>query len=474
LTSDWPLVGLSAALLLVLLFAASALYGTIAGVAATGNLRAAPYGAALGSHLTFAAFGAKTAVSFGEKNGSNLALQFLPLPWAAVGGLAVGAALRFARARLPDDRRRRIAFGAKLAAAGGVALGIMAGLLDQGSRPGSGYRSTLNGGEVWFYATVLLWFWAWLWLRRDGFRLLPGLPERVRRPMQRIGEGAVTFVAMCGAFGVAGLVFALVVADSNHARIGLLFGFPVVGLSFGAAMADFALGGALGGFGVFFERAAGHTSLARFGLPPGSEAGAAPAWLFVVLLVAPAIVAVTVWRRLERARPAQEQEAVAIGAYTAVGFAGAAWLLAVVSRILVLAAIAPSRSRSGSASLLALLTGQGEGVGTLVAARPNPVSVLFLSLVWALAGGLGAAFVWATRHGARWHIAGAPPPSRAGTPPAGAPPPPPPSAAESAWLLPETPPTGVPPPPPPPPAQEAQAGGDEGSVPGEGEPGEKP
>src|SRR5882724_11228497 len=168
LTSDWPLVGLSTALLLALLFAASALYGTVVAVAASGSLRAAPYGAALGSHLAFAVFGAKTAVSFGERNGSNLVLQFLPLPGALAGGLAVGAALRFARSRLPEDRRRRIAFGAKLAAAGGVALGVTAGLLDQGSRQGSGYRSTLNGGEVWFYATVLIWFWAWLRLRREG------------------------------------------------------------------------------------------------------------------------------------------------------------------------------------------------------------------------------------------------------------------------------------------------------------------
>src|SRR4051794_1486286 len=78
-TKDWPLVGLGVAVMLALLFAASALYGTVVGVAATGKPGAAPYGAALGAHLAFAAFGVRTAVSFGTKNGSLLATQFLPL-----------------------------------------------------------------------------------------------------------------------------------------------------------------------------------------------------------------------------------------------------------------------------------------------------------------------------------------------------------------------------------------------------------
>jgi len=49
-----------------------ALYGLVAGVASSGKLGAASYGAALGSHLAFAAFGARIAVSFGTKNGSAL------------------------------------------------------------------------------------------------------------------------------------------------------------------------------------------------------------------------------------------------------------------------------------------------------------------------------------------------------------------------------------------------------------------
>jgi hypothetical protein len=423
--ADWPLVGLGVALMLALLYAASTLFGTVAAVAATGNVRTAPYGAVLGYHLAFAAFGARTAVSFGTKNGSNLVVGFLPLPWAVVGGLAVGAALRFARPRLPEDARRRKAYAGKLALAGGVALGITAGLLDQGSRAGSGYRSSLNGGEVWFYATVLICLWGLLWLRWEGYRLLPPVPADVRAALRPAAEGALAFVAVAAAFAVVGLAFALVVADRGGARVGLLFGVPVVGLSFGAAMADFALGGALGGLPAAFGfgSSSGPTSLAHFGLPPSADAGAAPAWLFVVLLVAPVAVAVTVWRRLERTRPGPEQEALAVGAWTAAGFAAAAWLLALVGRILLLAAVAPPGVRSASPPALALIGGRGVGVGALVVARPNPVSVLFLALVWGLAGGLGAAFLWAGRHGARWRVPGRaadqPPAGEGEPPPAG-------------------------------------------------------
>ena len=421
LTSDWPLAGLGVAVMVVLLFAASALYGAVTGVAASGDLRAAPYGAALGSHLAFAAFGARTAAGFGTKNASVLGLQFLALPWAVAGGLAMGAALRFARSRLPDERRRRIAFAVKLAVAGGVALGIIAGLLDQRSEAGSGYRSQLNGGEVWFYATVLGLLWGWFWLHRQGYRLVPALPAEYRPLARQAGEGAKTFVALAAAFAFVGLVFALVVVDRNGAQVGLLFAVPVAGLSFGAAMADFAMGAALG-LGTLFGQPAGHLSLVHYGLPPGPDAGAAPAWLFVVLLVAPAAVAFVVWRQLEHLRPAQEQEALAVGVATAAGFAATAWLLALVGRIAVVAAVVPPGTKGESTAGLALFRGQGPGIGALVNAEPNPVSVAFLALLWGLAGGLGAAFLWASRHNARWQVGApgdAPPPTTTTPPPEG-------------------------------------------------------
>ena len=478
LTSDWPLVGLGVTVMLALLLAVAALYGAVAGVAASGKPGAAGYGAALGSHLAFAAFGARIAVSFGTSNGSALALQFLPLPWAVVGGLAMAAALRFARPRLPDERRRRIAYTAKLAVAGGVALGVLAGLLDQRPEAGSGYRSELNGGEVWFYATVLLLLWGWFWLHRAGDRLGPGLPTEYRPLAQRASEGGVAFVLVAAAFAFVGLVFALVVVDRNGAQVGLLVGVPVVGLSFGAAMADFAMGAALG-LGSLFAQPMGHVSLTHFGLPPGPDAGAAPAWLFVTLLVAPATVAAVVWRQLDRLRPTQEQDALGIGAATAAGFAAAAWLLAVVGRVAVLAAIIPPGSPADTDSALGLLQREGPGIGTLVSAQPNPISVAFLALLWGLAGGLGAAFLWASRHHARWQVTGAGAAlggeaASGGPPPA---PPAPPAAATaeaagpasggSAWLLPETEPapTAVSVPFPPPSAAPTEPAGDAPSAP---------
>jgi hypothetical protein len=108
-----------------------------------------------------------------------------------------------------------------------------------------------------------------------------------------------------------------------------------------------------------------------------------------------------------------------------VGFAAAAWLLALVGRISLLAAIAPPGE---SADALALLRGRDPGIGTLVAAQPNPVSVLFLALLWGLAGGLGAAFLWASRHQARWQVGAggrpAAPPADTPAPPADTPAPP--------------------------------------------------
>src|SRR5581483_3144749 len=120
---DWALVALGVTRLLLVLLAASALVGLVAAVAVAGSFAAAPCGAAAGSHLAFAAFGARTAAGCGGEHGSVLALGFLPLPWAAMAGVATEAALRFGRRRLPDDRARNIAYAGKLALTGGVALG---------------------------------------------------------------------------------------------------------------------------------------------------------------------------------------------------------------------------------------------------------------------------------------------------------------------------------------------------------------
>jgi hypothetical protein len=414
--NDWALVGLGVARLLLVLFAASALVGLVAAVAVAGSFAAAPCGAAVGSHLAFAAFGARTAARCGGEHGAVLATGFLPLPWAVMAGVATDAALRFGWRRLPEDRVRRIAYGGKLALACGVALGVIAGLVARGepSRLGSGFASSLNGGEVWFYSSALPWFWVWVGLRRRGMVVVASAGRRESSPLQRFrspaGEGVVVFATLTAGAAVVGLIFALAVADGGAERIGVLFGFPVMGLSFGAVLVDAAMGAALGGV-------SGHISLFHFGLPAGPGAGAAPGWLFVALALVPAAVAAAVWRRLDRVRPADEQGALTVGAATAVGFAFTAWLAALVGRVVVLAAV--NRSATGP---LGYPGGGGpdfrSSVGSLVAARPNPAAVLGLALLWCLAGGLGAAFLWASRHNARWQISGGGGPAQEG----GAPP----------------------------------------------------
>ena len=133
--------------ILGLLFGAAAVVGMLAAAAVDGNLRAAPCGAAIGTHLAFGAFGARVAASCGAEHGSALAMGFLPLPWALVGGIATDAGLRFGWRRLPDDRRRRIAYAAKLAIAGGIGLGVIAGMVGGGhpDESVSGFALFANG-----------------------------------------------------------------------------------------------------------------------------------------------------------------------------------------------------------------------------------------------------------------------------------------------------------------------------------------
>jgi len=419
-TGDWPLVAAGAAVLLGAVFAVSVIVGAVAAVAVSGNADALPCGAGVGAHLAFAAFGARTVAACRSTTGTALAVSFLPLFWAFASGLATEAAMRFAWPRLADDRRRRIGYAAKLAVTTGIALGVIAGIVAGGDPRGrSSFGSSLNGGEVWFYTTVLTWFWAWLALRRRAVRIFEGRADAMLRwrPYKHMaGDGAVAFGLLAGGLAVVGLVFALVVADGGPERIGLIIGFPVVGLSLGAALADAAMGAALAGID-------GHSSLLHFGLPARAGSGSAPLWLFLVLLLAPALVGLAVWRRLERDHPGDEQRALVTGATVAAGFAGAAWLAALIGRITLVAYVGPNDSGWFSAPPAEL---RHSVHGAAVVARPDPGSVLGLALLWGLIGGVGAAVVWASRHGARWPVVGSAPGG------------PPPAPGPTAWLLPES------------------------------------
>jgi hypothetical protein len=274
---------------------------------------------------------------------------------------------------------------------------------------GNGFGSSVDGGEVWFYATVLTGLWAWLALRRRAVRVLEppaGAVLRFRPYRRMIAEGAFGFAGLATGLAVVGLVFGLVVADGGSARLGMVVGFPVVGFSLGAVLADGAMGAALAGV-------VGHSSLSQFGLPAQPGSAAAPAWLFAALLLAPAVAALTTWRRLDRDRPADEQGALATGAAVGAGFAAAAWVAALVGRVALVAFVGPNAGGGWFGP-----TGRFAPAlrGAVVQAQPNPATVLGLALLWGLGGGLGAAFLWTSRHGVRWRVENAAP-SR---PPSGA------------------------------------------------------
>jgi hypothetical protein len=402
-TRDWPLVGLAVAVLGGLLFAASALYGMVAAAVAAGSLRAIPGGAVAGAHLGFAAFGARTGVRTGGEFGSGLGTAFLPLPWAALAVTATWAALGFARRRLAGDRTTLLAFAGKLTLVAGVALGIIGGIVSAGDADaGASFESQINGGEVWFYVTLIVAMAALVWLRRQGVRLVPALSgHRLLADVPAVLDGAIAFALLAGVLGIAALVWGLVVADSGAERLGVLVGVPAVGLSLGIVAADVAMGAAAGTL-------RGHVSLFHFGLPAEPTAGAAPAPLFLALALAPALLAVMVWRRLERERPGSEEDAIRTGFFTGVGFALTAWAATVVSQVFLLAYVGRG-------------SGFGGSVGTLVVARPSPATMLGLGLLWGLAAGVPVALWWARRHRLGWSPPLSPPPS----PPPASPPPPP-------------------------------------------------
>jgi hypothetical protein len=126
---------------------------------------------------------------------------------------------------------------------------------------------------------------------------------------------------------------------------------------------------------------AGHLSLLQFGFPPDAGAGAAPAAAFLLLALAPALVAWSLARELRRRPPAGEQDALAAGFAAAGGFAAAALAGALASAVW-LTAVASDLARPG---------------GTLVA-RPSVTGTAGLAFVWGLVGGLGAAVLLRRRH----------------------------------------------------------------------------
>lgn len=398
LASDWPLVGLCVIILLAALFAVSAVYGGLMATMAAGP-KALFSGVRVGAYFAFSAVGAKVTATTNNAPGALVHAQFLPLPWIAAAIAATCLALRFAFARLARERITLIAFAVKLAVAFGIVMAILAAVLSVGNpnEDATGFVAKVSGGEAWAFSTLIVGLAALVIVQLQGITVLRGrMNDRAREIALIALDGAQAFALLAVVLGAVTLVAALVVVDSGSARLSTLFGAVFMGVTMGVVAASYAMGAAI-------DLGSGHTSLFKFGFPPGADAGAAPVPFFILLAVAPAIVGWMVWRRLEKDRPTTEQDVMRVGFIIALAFAAVAFASALVSRVVLVGAAAKEDFDSGT------------GIGLV--ARPSIAGVLGLALLWGLAGGLGAAFYWATQHGVRWKAPPAPPTSTSAPPP---------------------------------------------------------
>ena len=394
---DWPLVGLAVVVVIGGVAAVSALYGVVLALAASGRASAVGPGAGLGSFLSFAWLGAAVrAATTGTDRVLAFETRFLPLAGVLVPAAVTWAALRYCRPRLrrPDAV---VAFVAKVTVAVAVVVAVLARLTSTGLRgpnavtgpSDGGLASRVDAGPAALLALVVVGLAGVAFLVREG-AVSPGvgpLPLLTTAILAGARAWALTVVFMTALVLTAGLL----AADSGSERALLLLGFPLLGLNLGVQGVSVAMGAAVrlvavgpAEVGGIPPGGAGPLSLLHFGFPPEAGTGAAPAVVFLLLALAPALVAWSLGRELRRRPPAEEQDALAAGFAAAGGFAAAALAGAVASRIWLMAA-ASDLTRPG---------------GMLVA-RPSVGGTLGLALVWGLLGGLGAALVVARRRGPR-------------------------------------------------------------------------
>ena len=351
---------------------------------AGGSLKALFSGIRVGAYLAFSAVGAETAAATNSAPNALVGIQFLPLPWAGLTVVSTALALRFALSRIQMDPSQVRAFVGKLAVGFGIVMAILASVLSLGDsdRPSTGFAAEVSGGEAWAYSTLLVGLAGLIVAQLYGARVVPDQVSARARDLSSLAlDGARAFALLTVVLGALAIVASIVVVDSGTARLNTLLSIIFMGLTFGVVAAAYAMGAAI-------ELAEGHTSLFHFGFPPDFEAGAAPAPFFVLLALAPAVVAWTVWQRLERERPTTEQDVMRTGFVVAIAFAVVGWVTSLLSRVVLVAVVTNENFESGE--------------GTFLAARPSVTGVLGLSLLWAIVGGLGAAFYWASTHGVRW------------------------------------------------------------------------
>ena len=399
LTRDWHLVGLAAAVAVGVLVLSSLLYGLVLGLVATGRASGASSGAAGGLWLGFVALGAPTRVGLAGPGGTTLgfAARYLPLGLVLLPGVATWIGLRAVWSRLGPERADRAAFVAKLAVAFGLLIGVLARLASFGRpAPGApgGRGASVAAGPAALYAGLVVAATGALFLGRLG-------RGRTTRPVSW-ARGVALPAALAGArawallaaiTGLLALGAGTGAADSGTERILFLLATPLLGVNLAAQAATVALGGSVGlapampqtrfpfSLGPGFTD---HLSLFHIGFPPGPDAGAAPLPAFLVLALAPALVAWSVLLYLRSGPGPSRTNVPAVVAGAALGFAAAAWLGAVASGISV-AAVADHLPRPRG--LLVSRAGAGGAFG--------------LGLLWGALGAAAAALAWIRGSGRR-------------------------------------------------------------------------
>ena len=403
--ADWPLAVLAAFLFVVLVAATGALYGMVLAVTAHG-LHGAGFGALAGPFLGIAAFGGDTGVSVHNgADGLFFTLSGGLMPTLLIVPAVIGAAvLRFALKRLTAGGPAAVrAFAVKFALVGGVGLGIAGAVAGTGpgespiSGGGFGLVADVGAGEAGFWAVVgLLGVGAFV-LRRRGLPLLGGaFPEhwanhRVLVRLRTALVGVAAYVALAATLGVGLAAAAAVNGNSGRERILAVEAAPALLGNVGVAGAAVATGASLRTHGPLRSAVPGlpvpapqgHLSLLHFGFPPGPNAGTAPAFLFLALLLAPAAVAGATRWALERAGPVGEQEALRVGFAVTAGFALAAWFGAVA------APLAAAGGAYGPDTDLPIFRA--------AAGRPSVGAVLALAVLWGLIGSMATAMAWVAR-----------------------------------------------------------------------------
>lgn len=201
-------------------------------------------------------------------------------------------------------------------------------------------------------------------------------------------EGAKAFALLVAAMAAVALVASLIAADSMAERLVVLLAIPFLVVNVGIAGATLAMGGSVAvGEGAAEDSAfvkgviTDHVSFPHWGFPPVEDAGSAPPYLLVLLVLAPVAVGWMAYRWLERRPAKSEQDLWSVGFLVALGFALASFVGALFGRIL-LAAFTDDLDRGG-----------------VLFIRPSIAAALGLGLLWGIVGGLGGAVLWARRHG---------------------------------------------------------------------------